>query len=115
MKTQYSIILTIIASIVVAMLVLTYTTNNHAQNDADFWSIYFVRPAQQYNDFVIDNGTDATDFTYTVSSGDTVMHRDSVTVAPAHRTRITLPQNCHIRPITIVVTHDNNDKSLTKK
>lgn len=116
MKSQYSIIISTIAFLVLSMLFLAYIEQHQRNLQENFWSIYFVAPLDTTNAFVIDNRTpeDAT-FTYEIHAKyGTLLHSDTVTLTPKNRTLIETSPKQDVTPISIIVYKDGEKKEIYK-
>ena len=115
MKSQYIIIITIITALTASMLFLAFIEKNQREKNEDFWSIYFVYPFTDKNDFVIDNRSGDATFHYEVHSNDALIKTDAIQIDKNTRKLIRTSEKEYISPITIIITRDGEEKIIEKK
>lgn len=117
MKSQLIIITTACTMLIGSIFFLTYTERAQREHDEDFWSIFFIDPfSKDHNDFVIDNRGPTADFTYTITSHETKLFEESVSLDVDAQIQITSPEIESDQPLTITVTDkDAHQKSIEKK
>ncbi len=115
MKSQYIIIITTTITLIATMLFLAYTEQHQRDTQQHFWSIYFISPNTDTNDFIIENNADETLFIYKIHSGDTELHAGEITLAKNAWKRIKTQKTTNIRPITVTVTNGDTEKIIEKK
>lgn len=111
---KYSIILTVMITLVASMLLLAQIENKQRTDNQNFWSVYFVNPLGNNNDFVIENKTPNTQtFHYEITSNED--SPDSVDVTIEKNTTKTIEIKETKKPITITTTLDKDKKEIYKK
>jgi len=115
MKSQYTIIITIIITLVASMLLLARIEDNQRTDNQNFWSIYFVDPLGTNNSFVIDNKTpDTQTFHYDVLVNDNSVQSGNMEIKNGDRKLIELNKQDITSTLKIIVTNVENKKQIEK-
>ena len=115
MKSQYVIIFITLTTLVASMLFLTYTEQQQRINSQDFWSVYFVYPTGEKNDFIIDNKSKDNFFIYKVHSGEKELQSGDISIENGNAELIQIENDANMSPITITVTDGYDERIIEKK
>lgn len=115
MKSQYIIILATLITLIATMLLLAFIEKDQREKNEDFWSVYFVYPLTEENDFVIDNKSEDATFTYEIHSGENALKSNSVEIKKDSRKLIKVTEEGNISPIEITIKSNNDIKTIEKK
>jgi len=113
-----SLIITIIALLAVSFVSLAFVESRAENPDLNknWWALSFVDPHGSSLDFTIENHSDATDFTYTVSEEKGIFQEKSVSIPKGESKTVTLgfEADPNARMTVSVKPHQQSPKEVYK-